>query len=115
MRTEVNGTPAYMAPELFLGKVSKRSDQYALGCIAYELLIGRPPFTAPDAIAMGFKHLRERPIPPTRLNPGLSPHLESVILKALVGQPGIEQVLAKGIITTTTGSNRDSTSSYGIE
>jgi serine/threonine protein kinase len=81
--TEVNGTPAYMAPEQFQGKVSKRSDQYALGCIGYELVTGRPPFTAPNAIAMGFKHLRERPIPPTQLNPGLSQHIESIILKAL--------------------------------
>lgn len=81
--TEVNGTPAYMAPEQFQGMVSKRSDQYALGCIAYELVTGRPPFTAPDAIAMGFKHLRERPIPPTQINPDLPSDVELVILKAL--------------------------------
>ncbi len=37
------GTPTYMAPEQFQGKVSKESDQYALGCIAYELFTGHPP------------------------------------------------------------------------
>jgi serine/threonine protein kinase len=81
--TEVKGTPAYMAPEQFRGRVSKRSDQYALGCIAYELVTGRQPFRAPDAIAMGFKHMRERPIPPTQLIPGLPPQIEQAILKAL--------------------------------
>ncbi len=81
--TEVKGTPAYMAPEQFRGRVSKRSDQYALGCIAYELVTGRQPFRAPDAIAMGFKHMRESPIPPTQLIPGLPPQIEQAILKAM--------------------------------
>lgn len=80
---EVNGTPVYMAPEQFRGKVSRRSDQYSLGCIIYELVTGHPPFTAPDAIAIGFKHLQERPIPPTQLNPSLPQDLEKIILKAL--------------------------------
>jgi len=81
--TEVNGTPAYMAPEQFQGKASRRSDQYSLGCIAYELVTGRKPFIAPDAISLGLKHMHESPIPPTRLNPDLSPQVEYVILKTL--------------------------------
>ncbi len=81
--TEVNGTPAYMAPEQFQGKASRRSDQYSLGCIAYELVTGRKPFFAPDAISLGLKHIHESPIPPTRLNPELPPQIEYVILKTL--------------------------------
>jgi serine/threonine protein kinase len=80
---DMNGTPAYMAPEQFRGKASRRSDQYSLACIMYELVTGRRPFTAPDAISMGLKHMQESPIPPTWLNPNLPPQMERVILKAL--------------------------------
>jgi serine/threonine protein kinase len=80
---KVKGTPAYMAPEQFQGKASRRSDQYALGCILYELVTGSRPFTAPDVISMGLRHMREAPIPPTRLNPNLPAQVDYVILKAL--------------------------------
>lgn len=78
-----SGTPAYMAPEQFRGKISKEGDQYALGCIAYELFTGHPPFTAPDFFALGFKHLTELPLPPTTYNAQLPAHMEQAILKAL--------------------------------
>jgi serine/threonine protein kinase len=77
------GTPSYMAPEQFRGIVSKEADQYALGCIAYELLTGRRPFTAPDFISMGFMHANELPRPPTQYNPQIPSALEGALLKAL--------------------------------
>src|SRR5947209_7984734 len=55
-QTGILGTPTYMAPEQFQGIVSKEVDQYALGCIAYELYTGRKVFEAPDFIAMAFLH-----------------------------------------------------------
>src|ERR1051326_3055914 len=80
------GTPPYMAPEQFQGSVSKESDQYSLGCIAYELFTGKVPFTANDFFAMGFEHMTKAPIPPTQLNPYLPVHIERAILKALAKQ-----------------------------
>src|SRR6266571_777900 len=79
------GTPAYMAPEQFEGKVSIKSDQYALGCMAYELLTGRRPFDVsnPTIEAMWFQHAKVNPVAPTLLNPRLSPHIEQAILKAM--------------------------------
>jgi serine/threonine protein kinase len=82
----VSGTPSYMAPEHFQGSASKKSDQYALGCIAYELFTGQVPFTAPDFFALGFKHLTERAIVPTQLNPTLPINIEDAIMKAMSKQ-----------------------------
>ncbi len=79
----VIGTPSYMAPEQFEGTVSKLSDQYALGCIAYELVTGQRPFQAHDFFAIAVMHAKETPIPPRQLNPSLPIHIEQAILKAM--------------------------------
>jgi serine/threonine protein kinase len=86
--SSVMGTPSYMAPEQFQGILSQQGDQYALGCIAYELFTGHIPFTAPDFFAMGFKHLTDNPVAPTQLNPALPMHIEQAILKAMAKQRG---------------------------
>src|SRR5207249_2002146 len=75
------GTPPYMSPEQFRGTASKESDQYALGCIAYELFTGQLPFTAPDMVALMFKHIQEAPTAPRQLNPQVPVHIEQAILK----------------------------------
>ncbi len=80
------GSPPYMAPELFDGDIRKECDQYALACVAYELLTGRNLFDLPrNAPAMGWakRHMEEQPIPPTRFNPAIPFHIEQAILKAL--------------------------------
>ncbi len=57
------GTYAYMAPEQISGKppISRRTDLYALGCVAFELLTGRPPFVAETPAEMLFGHLNTEP------------------------------------------------------
>lgn len=80
------GTPLYMAPEQFRGIVSKEADQYSLGCIAYELLTRRVPFTAPDFFSLGYKHMSEQPVPPSQLNLLVSPSVEDAVLTALAKQ-----------------------------
>jgi serine/threonine protein kinase len=82
-KVDVIGSPNYMAPEQFEGIVSTKSDQYSLGCIAYELLTGRKPFIAPDPISVGWKHTKEAPVPPRQLNPLIPAHVEQAILKAM--------------------------------
>src|SRR5713226_8294802 len=77
------GSPLYMAPEQFDGVISKRSDQYALACIAYEMLTGRNPFYGPSAVVMAFKHKMEQPIAPSQFNPSLPVPIERAILKAM--------------------------------
>jgi serine/threonine protein kinase/outer membrane protein assembly factor BamB len=82
-RVDEIGTPAYMSPEQFKGKISKKSDQYALGCIAYELFTGQQLFIADDPYTIGYKHIYEAPVEPHTLNPGIPPAIEAVVLKAL--------------------------------
>ncbi|GCE14467.1 serine/threonine-protein kinase [Tengunoibacter tsumagoiensis] len=81
--TTVAGTPLYMSPEQFRGSISRESDQYSLGCIAYELATGKPPFSAPDFIALGFKHATEEPVPPQQINPLIPDYANQAILKAI--------------------------------
>ena len=59
------GTPAYMSPEQAAGEreIDGRSDLYALGIVAYQMLCGEPPFTAGSTPAMLVKHISERPTP----------------------------------------------------
>ena len=55
------GTPHYMSPEQALGSehVDARSDVYSLGCVLYECLVGQPPFTGPNAMAIMARHSME--------------------------------------------------------
>ena len=79
------GTPPYMAPEQFEGLASPKSDQYALGCIAYELLTGHKLFSIPHPTleAFWYHHAKVAPVPPTQYNPQLPASIELAILIAL--------------------------------
>ncbi len=84
----VFGTAAYIAPEQAQGeRVDRRTDVYALGCVLYELLTGRQPFTGESAVTLAFKHVSEPPVPPSRIEPGLPPELDDVVLTAMAKDP----------------------------
>ena len=82
------GTPEYMAPELWEGKeADKRADIYALGILAYEILIGRVPFEGDTPLTIGYKHVNELPPPPTNFDSSLPDHVNDAILQALAKNP----------------------------
>jgi serine/threonine-protein kinase len=78
------GTAEYMAPEQANGEeVDARTDLYAFGVLAYELVTGTLPFSARGTLNLLLKHLNEAPEPPSRRAAGLPPALEELILHAL--------------------------------
>ena len=79
------GTPQYMSPEQAMGEreISARSDLYALGCVAYEMLTGEPPFTGPSAQAIVARIMTEEPRPITPQRSTVPAHVEDAVLTAL--------------------------------
>jgi serine/threonine-protein kinase len=84
----VMGTPHYMSPEQVRGgKADARSDVFALGALAYELLTGRKPFDAETMHAVMFKVMQEEPPPARQIFPQLPPVVVQVVEKALAKNP----------------------------
>ncbi len=82
------GTPEYMAPEQCDTRdVDARADVYALGVMAYEVVTGRLPFTAPGIAQVLLAQLKQAPRPPHELRADLDPAFEQAILKALAKAP----------------------------
>jgi len=86
---QILGTPVYMAPEQALGDPSAdhRVDLYALGCVAYEMLTGRPPFTGASLQALVAAHLLEVPAPLREHCPQVPVGLETLVLQLLSKDP----------------------------
>ncbi|HTR22546.1 MAG TPA: protein kinase [Terriglobales bacterium] len=82
------GTLPYMAPEQLLGgEIDARTDIHAAGSVLYEMSTGRGPFAEVEDSQLIGAILRKPPLPPTTLNPKLSPELERIIGKCLEKEP----------------------------
>ena len=80
----VMGTAQYLSPEQARGEVvDARSDLYSTGVLLFELLTGRPPFTGDSAVAIAYQHVSEMPASPSQIDPGVSPEIDVVVLRAL--------------------------------
>ncbi|MGQ0765613.1 MAG: protein kinase domain-containing protein [Gemmatimonadota bacterium] len=82
------GTPAYMSPEQWTSdRIDGRTDQYAVGCMLYELLVGEPPFTGNTPQMVLARHAME-PVPSMRVaRPSLAPGLEAIVRRTLSKVP----------------------------
>lgn len=93
----VLGTPAFLAPELVSGQGSfdGRADIYGLGCVAFWLLTGRPPFEAADATALLRHHSTTMPPPPSTISDEAIPaDVDALLLECLSKDPSLRPASA---------------------
>ncbi|WP_411143019.1 protein kinase domain-containing protein [Streptomyces sp. x-80] len=84
----VMGTPQYLSPEQALGKtVDTRSDLYATGCLLYELLALRPPFTGETPLSVVYQHVQDMPVPPSQVAGAVPPELDGLVMRSLAKDP----------------------------
>jgi serine/threonine protein kinase len=94
--TRVAGSVAYMAPEQFSGQPSASTDIYAFGVIAYEIITGRKPFVAEDAVQLATLQRSGVRVKPSELRPGISSTAEKLILHSISYNPNDRPVSANG-------------------
>jgi serine/threonine-protein kinase len=93
----VLGTPAFLAPELVSGQspFDQRADIYGLGCVAYWLLTGRPPFEAGDAVSLLKHHSDTTPVPPSTIAQQAIPaDMDALLLECLSKDPSLRPASA---------------------
>jgi tRNA A-37 threonylcarbamoyl transferase component Bud32 len=83
------GTAKYLAPEQVRGEaVDARTDIYSLGVVLYEMLCGRPPFSADTDAATALARLQRDPLRPRQVRAGVPKALEEVVCRAMAREPG---------------------------
>jgi eukaryotic-like serine/threonine-protein kinase len=105
------GTPAYMSPEQASGDrdLDARSDLYSLGIVAYQMLVGEPPFVGNTTPALLVKHLAEAPVPVSHRRHDVPPELSAIVMRLLEKSPDqrfqtgneLVQALRTGIVPPT--------------
>src|SRR5690606_17907279 len=83
------GTPTYMSPEQATAErqLDGRSDEYALGCVLYEMLAGGPPFTGPTAAAIIARHTIADVPPIRQVRSAIPEEVEDVVMRSLAKVP----------------------------
>jgi eukaryotic-like serine/threonine-protein kinase len=101
------GTPAYMSPEQAAGdrEIDGRSDLYALGVVAYQMLCGEPPFVANSTPAMLVKHISERPTPVSQRRSDIPMDLSRAVMMCLEKDPSNRFPSASAMVTALDTGN----------
>ena len=100
------GTPAYMAPEQITGEAADgRADVYSAGCVLYELLSGRPPFTGASTAEVLRRSLTEVPRPIEQIRQDVPPPLAAVVARALARDPRERPADGRALAAALRGSS----------
>jgi serine/threonine-protein kinase len=84
----VVGTAQYLSPEQALGEVADlRSDIYSTGCLLYEVLTGKPPFTGETPVSIAYQHVSGVVVPPSSIVPELPEGIDTLLTVALAKNP----------------------------
>jgi tRNA A-37 threonylcarbamoyl transferase component Bud32/tetratricopeptide (TPR) repeat protein len=96
------GTPAYMSPEQAAGdpNVDHRADIYSLGCMAFELLTGQPPFSNRPPARILAAHISEAPPQLTVLRPDVPPALDQLVMQCLEKDPALRPQSGQEIVAS---------------
>jgi serine/threonine protein kinase len=87
-KAPVQGTYSYMAPEQIRGKeVDERADIYSFGCMVYELMCGKLPYTGTSAADLLNKHLKGRPQPLQMLQKNVQPEFANLVHRMMAKEP----------------------------
>jgi len=100
------GSPLYMSPEQCrgTGEVDFRTDIYALGCLLFAMVTGRPPFVGQGVGEIIGKHIYEQPPMPRELVPGLSAGFEAVVMRALEKDPARRHASMRALAAALEGT-----------
>ncbi len=100
----VVGTVSYMPPEQATGgELVAQSDLYALGCMLYHLVTGKPPFQGSDIVAVISQHVNTPPVPPVRHLPSCPTALDALIMRLLAKEPSDRPESASDVLTALEG------------
>jgi len=117
---QIVGTPDYMSPEqIAIKEVDARSDVYSLGCLVFEMCVGRPPFTGGDDVQVLYQQLQVKPDRVEDHVPDAPPEIDKLLGKALAKDPQarfqsmreMAEAIARGrrkIYRSTTGETVES-------
>lgn len=97
---DVAGTPLYMAPEnnkYIQAVVDHRADLYSLGCVLYEILAGRPPFSGNTRDKLAREHAHAAPEPLISIRPDVPPFVNGIVMKLLEKYPDDRYQTAFGL------------------
>lgn len=78
------GTAQYFSPEQARGEaVDARTDLYSTGIVFFEMLTGKAPFVGDNPVAVAYQHVNQTPVPPSSINPKVSPAIDAVVLRSM--------------------------------
>jgi len=84
----IMGSAHYFSPEQANGQpTGEKSDIYSMGIVLYEMVTGQVPFQGDSPITVALKHVRERVLPPSRLNAEVPVEMDEIVLRALMKDP----------------------------